>query len=167
MTLSLVPHPVNLRPAKSARAVLYLVLPDVEPDPFDQRLFATPAGCLFSFTGNVSLVYIPKPRIQPDLPGAFKGLNRRDRLVDQLIGRMKAGHVPGDVLAHGPDEPGELPEFVIRIVVAGNDERGDLDPDAVFLVKPDRIEHVPEPRTANIPVKNFGKSLQVDVRRME
>jgi len=60
-----------------------------------------------------------------------------------------------------------LPEFILRIVVSGNDERRDLDPDAEFLIQTDRVQHRLQPRTAYVLVEIIGESLEIDVCRVE
>ena len=75
--------------------------------------------------------------------------------------------MPGNVLAHGSDESRDAFQLFIGIVMAGDDKRGDLDPDAELLIESDRIKHRLKSGAADILVKIVRKSFEIDIRSME
>src|SRR5665648_574207 len=62
----------------------------------------------------------------------------------------------------GPDVPLHL---VARVVVAGDEQGGQLEPGVgVLMHPPDRVEHVAQVRAGQLPVEVLGEALEVDVR---
>ncbi len=164
---SLRPYPVDDRPAVSAGAFDYCILNHAKPDPPDERLATTPAERVLAFSRDVALIDIPEPGVEADLTCPFERFGRGGSGIGQLIGRMEPGDMPGNFFSDGADESGYLPEFGIRIVMSGNDERGDLDPDAGLFIVLNGIKHRGEAGAADLPVKIIGERLQVDIGRIE
>src|SRR6266540_6951272 len=75
--------------------------------------------------------------------------------------------MPGDLLPDRLDELRYPLQFVIRIIMPGDDKGSDLDPDAKLPVEPDSVEHGLEPRTADLFVKFIVISFEIDIRRMK
>ncbi len=88
--------------------------------------------------------------------------------VGHLVVGMKRGEMQrhvGPELLHDPAALGL--DLVVGVVLAGNEERSDLEPH----VRPvpeihERVEHRREPRAALPEIELVGERLQVDVRRV-
>src|SRR3990172_221811 len=75
--------------------------------------------------------------------------------------------MPGNLFSDGFDKFRYFFQLLVGIIQAGNNNLRYLDPDARLLIQPDRVEHGLEPSPADLFVKIFGKSFEVDVRCVE
>jgi hypothetical protein len=161
------PDPCDHRAAERARTVTNVHLLNGEAVPPDDRLPAVRAEGIFALPGHIPLVDIPEAGVSADLARPLQRLQRRSRLVGELVRGMKTADMPGNVGIDRPDELGDLPKLRLRVIVSRNDECRDLGPDAEVVIEPDGIQDRLEPCAADLPVEAVGESLEVDVCRME
>ena len=92
-------------------------------------------------------------------------LGRSSGLIDQLEIGMKRGEVQRHIVAQVLEDPvRELPEFFLLVVESGDDEVGDLEPDASLVPQPAQgLEHRLQVGERDLGVELFGECFQVDV----
>ena len=78
---------------------------------------------------------------------------------------MERGEVQRHVGAEVLDDPARhRVELVVAVVLAGDEQRRDLDPHVGLVHEVlERVEHVAEVRAADVPVEVLGERLEVDV----
>ncbi len=103
-----------------------------------------------------------------DLAGPCECGGRRGRHIAHLPVRVERGevdrHVGTEVLEH---PLAQLLDLTIRIVLARDQERRQLEPDVGLLLQVDqRVQHGLEVRLRELPVEILGERLEVHVRRI-
>ena len=145
------------------------VFPDKKAVAQDEELAATRTVRVLSpFARYVPFVDVAQAGIKADLPGTTQRRDRSAGLVGQAVGGVKLGHVPRGLNSHlFGDEPGNPFKFLLGVVVLGNNEGGDLQPDPQPLVFEDGVEDFAEFRMDDLPVKLFREAFQVDIGGIE
>src|SRR5467141_933909 len=156
----------------ATRATAFLQRPGGEPVPVaaDHRLPAPgavrgPAALVVDVAG----IDVAKPVAEPDLARSRQGRRRRGRPVEHLEvgveGREVQRHVRAELAVHPARERVDLGG---RIVLAGDEERRDLQPDLrVSPQVPQGVEDRIEVAEAHAPVEVLREPLEVDVRRID
>ena len=117
---------------------------------------------------DVAGVDVAQPVRDRDAPRLEERLRRSVRLIQHLVvgveGREVQRHVRPQVL-HEP--VAERSDLRGRVVLARNQERGDLEPYIGLALEVDqRLQHRLEPACAEAVVEALGERLQVDVGRV-
>ena len=133
--------------------------------PFDKQLLAAVTVSLLAALsgGDIAGIDIAQAGLEPDLPGPAQGGHRGGGPVHHLEGGVEGGDVPGNVHAHALDELGDFREFLGGIVVPGDDQGGDFDPDPRLLESDDGVQHRLQPGLADLAVKIVPHTFQIDV----
>ena len=158
------------RPAAGAKASVAQVpdakLVPVAPNQLGAALVAG-RGIAFAIM-DVAGVGVAHPVALGDLPGPSECRGWRVRSVQHLEVRVKSGemerHVRTQVL-HDPT--GHLVDLLLGVVLAGDDQVGDLEPDVGFLLQVNQgVQNRPQvPRTYPV-VETLGEGLEVHVGRV-
>ena len=86
----------------------------------------------------------------------------------QLVGRVEAGDMPGDLGAElVGDEAGHVAQFRVAVVAPGDHQGGHLEPDAEAPIVAQAVEHPLQGGAGDLPVEFLGEALEVDVGRIE
>src|SRR5208282_3529208 len=176
------PHRLSFRPPgarlrledSSARSLaawarpLRRQVPGGQPVPVaaDQELTAlVAAGAIGLGIVDVTHVGVPHAVAQSNLPGPAKRGRRRRRAVEHAVIGMKRGEMERDVRPELLDHPlRQLVELAVRVVLAGNQERRQLEPDRRFVLEVlEGLEHRRERARADLAVKSLGEGFEVDV----
>ena len=117
---------------------------------------------------HVARVRVANPVGECDLAGAGERRRRGGRDVEHLeVGverREVHRHVTPEML---DDPPRHLVELGVGVVLAGDEQVGDLDPHVGLVDEVlERVEHVVEVRAADVVVEVLGEGLEIDVRRV-
>ena len=141
----------------------------IVPVPCDQQASAVRAVRALVFrVVDVARVGVLDALAQRDLAGGEQRLDGRPRLVLHPEIRVERAEVQRDFRADGVQHPiAHLAEFVRRIVFAGDDQIGDLEPDVGLVLQPaQRVQHGLQVRVGQLEVELFGKRLQIDIGRV-
>ncbi len=129
---------------------------------------ARAAGVLELELRGVADVDVGQACLPSDVGRQAESLERRRRHVEHPVSREEAAHVPRRLRAElGRDPVGERPQLARVVVVTGDDQRRDLDPDTGCPVCAERVQHGRQARPAEAPVEGVVEGLEVDVRGVE
>ena len=99
------------------------------PRPLDDHVPARRArGRFRRVPGDVAPVHVPQPGLAPDAHGLLHSRDRGGRRVQQAVGGVEAGDVPGDVGRHRDQERRQAAQFVVAVVAPRDEEGGHLHP---------------------------------------
>lgn len=117
--------------AVGASGIYQIELGDLVTLSLDQEVVAVmTAGAFAVGRGAIADVDMMQSCVAADFVGSLKGVGRCGGILCPFISGMESAYVPGDLGAQvGGDELGNLVEFGVGIVDAGDDEGGDLEPD--------------------------------------
>src|SRR5258706_7199480 len=142
------------------------VVENLVPRAADDRAAAAGAiGRLPFVVGDVADVAVADAHRAGDLSCARERGGGRAGLVGHLEIGMKRGEVQRHGVAQVFQHPAGEPPGLLRVVVlSGDHEIGDLEPDTgLALEPPERVEHRIEVRESELLVKPLGERLQVHV----
>src|SRR2546430_6083522 len=91
-----------------------------------------------------------------------QGLRRRVVGVLHLVILVEGGHVPWDAGREASEEPGDVPQLLVAVIEAGNDQRHDLEPEAHLVHHPNAVHDVLE-LAAQGTVVLVAEGLEVDL----
>src|SRR5579871_148750 len=109
----------------------------------DQRFPALRAARIFQradHAGKIAGIDVAQSRGTSDLCGAEQIPGRSIALVIHLVIGMKCGHMPRNINGNAREEFGELAEFLLRVVEAGNQEGDDLQPETDLVNATDALK---------------------------
>src|SRR3990172_7878832 len=118
--------------ASRALALFETILHEREAPPLDEEVATAMTARVLHVPGrDVADIHVAQARLSTDLARPFEDVQRRDGLIDELVGREVAADVPGRVWAKLLYEKRrERPQLFLRVVERGDDQRGYLQPDA-------------------------------------
>ncbi len=80
---------------------------------------------------------------------------------------MECAYVPGYSFVNLLYESRNRPQFIVRVVMSGDDQGGDFYPDVQLVVQGDGIKHRLQFSAAHRAVECIGKTFQINVRRVK
>ena len=97
-----------------------------------------------------------------------QGLRRRVGFLQHLPVGMEGREVQRNLRAELVNEPAREPfQLARRVVLVGDQQGGDLEPDIGLLLDVDQgVEHIGQVAAAELPVEVLGEGLEVDVHRV-
>ena len=117
---------------------------------------------------DVSDIGITQPPPQRRLPRPLQRRHRRGRQVPELVVRVEAGEVDGDVGSDLSQDPvDQAAEHLLGVVQRRDDEVDDLQMGAALGDLLDAPEDGPQLRAADVAVERLVVPLQVDLDRVQ
>ena len=143
-------------------------VPGGQPVPVaaDQELTAlVAAGAIGLGIVDVTHVGVPHAVAQGDLPGPAQRRWRRRRTVEHPVIGVKRREMERNVRPELLDHPlRQLVELGVRVVLAGNQQRRQLEPDRGLVLEVlEGLEHRRERARADLAVESLGEGFEVDV----
>ncbi len=138
---------------------------DIVPGAADQEGIAVGAIGVGGFGEDVAFVDEVEADFTGDFAGTMESARRSRRLVAELEIGMEGGEMERDVGAEMREDPfGELAGFGRIVVERGDDEIGELKPDAGFVFEPGKhVEDRLQMGEGEFAVEIFGEGFEVDV----
>src|SRR5208337_3322166 len=138
---------------------------DIVPGAANEEGVAVGAISAGGFGEDVAFVDEVEADFTGDFAGAMESAWGSGRDIAELEIRMEGGEVERDVGAEMRENPfGELAGFDGIVVERGNDEIGELKPDASFVLEPGKhVEDGLEMGEGEFAVEIFGEGFEVDV----
>jgi len=144
-----------------------MIGPEGIPVALDDQLAAVRAvGALVRLVVDVADVDVLQPLVPGRDVGPQERLVGRRRHVEHAEVGVERREVQRHLIADVPEDPAAHPADILRVVVvAGDDEVRDLEPDVRLLPEPlEGVEHRLEVRVGDLAIELLGERLQVDVR---
>jgi hypothetical protein len=113
--------------------------------------------------GDIACVHVVEAGFHAYLSGEMQGLHRCGWAVGESIGWMKAAYMPGDFRIEFDQKPCQTPQLFRTVVETGDQECCDLNPDASFLHRLDRLEDRFQMCSALLGIEPVAKGFEIDI----
>jgi len=110
---------------------------------------------------EIAGVDVAQARLASDGGGALHIFGARVGWRSHFVIVVKGGDVPRDFRRDAGKKLGQLPQFVVAVVKAGNEQGDDLEPDAHFVKTSNSIEDRLE-TSAELAIVMIVEALEID-----